>query len=73
MSWPSADHLARGRGDDAADDVDQRGLARAVRAQQGEDLALVDIQCGALQGLYAGGVGLGQVLDRDDGRHAAGK
>jgi hypothetical protein len=40
MSWPSAITRPLRRRDDAADDVDQRGLAGAVRPEQREDLAL---------------------------------
>src|ERR1051325_12182649 len=53
----------RRRRDDAADDVDERGLARAVRAEQREDLAAADVEVDALERLEAGGVGLGQVRD----------
>jgi hypothetical protein len=39
------DHDGAGRGvDDAADDVDERGLAGAVRAEQRENLAAADIK-----------------------------
>src|SRR5471032_3632781 len=48
---------------DAADDADQRGLAGAVRPQQREDLAAVDIQIDAIQRLETGAVGLGQIGD----------
>ena len=54
--------------DDAADDVDQRGLARAVGAQEGEDLALPNVEVDAFQRLEPRGVGLGQTRDRDDRR-----
>jgi len=63
-------HLAVSRRDDAADDVDQRGLAGAVRAEQREDLALLDLQVDALQRLAAAGVGLGEALDGEDGRQS---
>jgi len=46
-------HGARGRRDDPANDADQRGLAGAVRAKQGEDLALADFQVDLLQRLEA--------------------
>ena len=36
-------HLARRWLDDAADNADQRRLARAVGAQQGQDLPLADL------------------------------
>jgi hypothetical protein len=52
-------HGARGGGDDAADDVDERGLAGAVGAEQCEDLAATDLEVDALEGLKPGGVGFG--------------
>jgi hypothetical protein len=55
--------------DDAADDVDQRRLAGTVRAEQGEDLSLPDLQIDALQRLVPGSIGLAQVLDGDDRLH----
>ena len=58
---PADCHRARRRGDDAADDVDQRGLAGAVRPEQREDLAAADLQVDALQRLEAGGIGFGEV------------
>jgi len=61
----------RGR-DDAADDADQRGLARAIGAQQREDLAALDVQIHALEGLEARCVGLGQTLDLNDVGHGCG-
>src|SRR3546814_6881868 len=55
--------------DQSADDADQRGLAGAVRAEQGEDLAGPDFQVDILQRLKARIVSFRQVRDRDDGRH----
>ena len=43
--------------------------AVAVGAEQGEDLALADAEVDALERGVAGGVGLREVGDRDDGRH----
>jgi len=63
-------HLARARRDDAADDVDQRGLAGAVRAEQREDLAALDLEVDALQRLQAGGVALFERADGKDGRNS---
>ena len=63
------EHRAARRRHDPADDADQRGLAGAVGAEQGEDLALADLEVDVLQRLQAGGVGLGQPGDGDDGRH----
>ena len=63
------DHAAR-RIDDAAHDVDQRGLAGAVRPQQREDLAAPDLQVDAVQRLESGAIGLGEVGDGYDGGHA---
>ena len=52
-------HDAAGaRPDDAADDVDERRLAGAVRAEQREDLAALDAQVDALERDEAAGVGL---------------
>jgi len=50
---------ARGRGDDAADYVDQRRLARAVGTQQGENFTLADLEVDVLQRLKARSIGLG--------------
>jgi hypothetical protein len=50
--------------------VDQRGLAGAVRAEQAEELAGLDPQRNATQGLDPGGVALEQVIDFEGG-HAA--
>jgi len=63
------DHRAGAGRDDAAYDVDEGGLSRAVGAEQGEDLAVVDGEVHVLQRDQAGGVGLGQLRDDDDGRH----
>src|SRR3546814_9931312 len=63
-------HAASARRDDAADDADQRGLARAVGAEQGEGLAAADVQVDRLGRLEARGVGLAECLDRDEGLHA---
>jgi hypothetical protein len=64
-------HGAGACGDDAANDVDQRGFARTIGAEQRENLAALDVQIDRLQGLKAGRVGFGDVLDRDDGRHGS--
>ena len=64
---PIHQHLPFRGINDAADDADQRGLARAVRAQQRQYLALFNLQVDALQRLKAGRIGLGQALDGDDG------
>ena len=60
------DGAGRGR-DDAADDVDQRGLAGAVRPEQREDLAAADLEVDVLEGVEAGGVGLGKTRDGEHG------
>ena len=49
-----------------ADDADQRRLAGAVRAEQREDLALVDVEVDRLQRLHARRIGLAQAADGDD-------
>src|SRR6185312_13559176 len=61
---------APARIDDAADDPDQRGLAGAVRSQQGEDFALVDVEIDIPERREAGAIGLRQIGDGDDGGHA---
>ena len=55
----------------AADDADERGLARAVGAEQGENLAGHDIQAHAFQRLKPGSVFLCEVRDGDDRIHGA--
>ena len=45
--------MAGGGGVDAADEVEHRGLAGAVGADQGEHLALVDIEADIADGQYA--------------------
>jgi hypothetical protein len=60
MSWPST-HPALGRVDDAADDADQRRLARAIGSQQREDLAAADLEVDTLQGLKARREGFGKL------------
>ena len=64
-------HRAARRRDDAADDVDERRLAGAVRPEQREDLPLADLEIDLLERHEARGVGLGQPLDRDDRFHHA--
>src|SRR4249919_123333 len=59
-------HRARACVDDAADDADQRGLAGAVRPEQREDLAAMDVEVDVLEGLEAAGVGLADVADGND-------
>ena len=58
-----------GGGDEAADRADQRRLARAIGAEQREDLAAVDVEVHALQRLVTGGIGLFQTPDRNDRLH----
>ena len=53
-------HRTGGRIDDAADDVDQRGLAGAVRPEQREDFAARDVEIDALQRMKPGRIGLDQ-------------
>jgi hypothetical protein len=59
------EHLTTAGVDDAADDIDQRGLTSAIRAQQAEDLAAVDLEINILECLEPTGVGLGQAFDRN--------
>src|SRR3546814_16249570 len=60
---------AADRLDQTANDAVQRGLAGAVRAEQGEDIAGPYFQVDMLQRLKAGIVSFRQVRDRDDWRH----
>jgi hypothetical protein len=62
-------HLTFGCIDDTADDVDQRGLAGSVRAQQRKDLALADVQIDGLESLETRCVAFGHVGNDDDGWH----
>ena len=59
-----AEHLdlAAGLVDQRGDDADRRGLARAVRPQQREEIALLDRQVDALERLDAVLVGLRELL-----------
>ena len=57
------------RVDDAADDADQRRLAGAVRAQQGENFTFVDAKIDAFQRLKAIVIGLCKVLDINNWLH----
>ena len=67
MSWPSTETVPLVGVDDAADDADQRRLAGAVGAEQREDLAAADLEVDVLESVEAGGVGLGDAGDGDDG------
>ena len=66
----SDQHRTGGRIDDAADDVDQRGLAGAVRPEQREDFPARDVEIDALQRMKSGRIGLDQIGDRNDRLHA---
>src|SRR5882672_4811593 len=57
------------RVDDAANDADERRLARAVGTQKREDLAPLDLEIDGFQSLKTGGVGLGKIGDGNHGRH----
>jgi len=52
-------HRAVGGIDDAADDADQRRLARAVRPEQREDFAALDVQADILERLESRRILLG--------------
>jgi len=60
------DYRSRRGGDNAADDVDQRRLARAIGAEERENLALANFKVDLFQRLQAGGVGLGEIRDGKD-------
>ena len=53
-------------GEDAVEVQHQRGLAGAVRPEQRDPLALVDVQVDAEQRLVAVGVGVGEAADVED-------
>jgi hypothetical protein len=55
---------------DAADDADQRGLAGAVRPQQREDFAALDLEVDAVERPETGAIGFRQICNGDDGSHA---
>src|SRR6185503_17633620 len=59
-------NFAAAGGDDPANDVDQRGLAGAVGAEQPENLAAADVEVDRLQGLGAALVRLAQAADGKD-------
>ena len=65
-----ADGDAPGAGDEDAVEVQhQRGLAGAVGAEQGDALALVDVEVDAEQRLVAVGVGEREAVDVEDRSH----
>ena len=68
---PADGDAARGRLHNAADRGNQRGLARTVRAQKGQDLALCNFKRDRFQRLEPGREGLGQLSDRYDRCHGA--
>ena len=57
--------------DQAADHPDQGGLARPVRPEKRENLALLNVEVDVLERLESAGVGLGQMRNRNDRLHAA--
>ncbi|MNV83578.1 hypothetical protein D3C71_1773940 [compost metagenome] len=67
-----AEHVDRAAGlvDQGGEDADGGGLARAVGAEQGEEVAFGNIQIDALEGLEAVAVGLGQLSDGQGGTHS---
>jgi hypothetical protein len=62
-------HAAAAGVDDPADDADQGGLAGAVGAEQGEDLAAVDVQVHRLERDVARRIGFSDAADRKDRVH----
>ena len=62
-----AEHRAarRGRADDGHHDLDERALARAVGAEQAEDLAAADVHLDPREGVDAALVALGDVVEVD--------
>ena len=63
MSWPKTLTRARRLVDQRGDDADERGLAGAVRPEQREEIALLDVEVDAFQGLHAILVGLDEAAD----------
>ena len=65
-----AEHLDRAAGlvDERGDDADERGLAGAVRTQQREEIALLDLEIDTFERLDAVFVDLGE-LAKDEGLH----
>src|SRR5690606_24654265 len=61
-------HLARVRLAQPFDDLQGGGLARAVRAENAEELALVDLERDTVDGPYLA-VALAQIGDHDGGGH----
>ena len=51
--------------DERHDDADGRRLAGAVRPEQREEIAFLDVEVDAAQRLHAIRVGLGQAADRE--------
>ena len=67
---PGHAHLAGGRRRESADDVEQRGFARAGRPHDGQELAALDVQIDAAQRRhvdFAHAVDLAQIARLDDG------
>src|SRR5207302_1053306 len=60
---------AGGRADEPARDLGERGLSGAVRAEQPDELALLDLEVDAAQGLD-GAVALRETADGEGGRQA---
>ena len=59
-------HGALRRLQDAANDADQRGLAGAVGAEQGEDLPAPDVEIDSVESLKSGRVSLREILNGND-------
>ena len=69
-SWPATQDRARGHRHCAANDADQRRLAGAVGAEQGEDLALFDGEIDGVEREKSVAVALGDGGAGDHGRHS---
>ena len=67
MSKPQMSTLPLRLDDQPGEDVDQRRLARAVGAEQPENLAARDVEADIVQRELAAGIGLGQRFDADGG------
>ncbi len=53
IDLPGEAHVAIRRLEDAGDDVEDRRLARAVRPDQPEDLAAIDVKVDGVEGSHA--------------------
>ena len=72
MSKPQIARAAAGLVHQPGEDVDQRRLARAVGAEQAEDLAARHVEADPVERALAARIGFFEVLDRNGGREGGG-